>query len=207
MLVLPIKKADAFDTTKPLSTFLTKEYSTEASKYENSLTSFLRIRNNAISVSGSSGQLGFHNILRYNYHMKSIAKRLSGYESEIKFAFSWVDAFNPSKRIVTGSLHHDWACVLWNLASLESHRGTHVDRSTNEGVRAASQHFQQAAGVFSLLKSDIVPKINGVKSEELCDGFLDVLLNLNLAQAQICFYEKAVRVSEMDHYGSLCGTM
>lgn len=196
MLVLPTKKAEAVDTTKPLSAFLQKEYGSEASKYNDSLTSFQNIRNNAIFVNGSSGQLGFHNILRYNYHMKSVAKRLSGYESEMKLSFAWVDAFNPSKRSLTGSLHHDWACVLWNLASLETNRGTQVDRSSNEGIRAASVHFQQAAGVFSILKNDIVPKIQGVKSQEFSDHFLSVLLDLNLAQAQVCFYEKAVRVSE-----------
>lgn len=123
MLVLPLKKADAYDTTKPLSAFLAKEYPNEADKYTESLTAFQNVRNNAIFVNGSSGQLGFHNILRYNYHMSSISKRLSGYESEIKFGFTWVDSFQPSKRTKTGSLHHDWACVLWNLAALESSRG------------------------------------------------------------------------------------
>jgi programmed cell death 6-interacting protein len=200
MLVLPTKKADAYDTTKPLSVFLQKEYTSEAAKYAGALSSFQNIRNNAIFVNGSSGQLGFHNILRYNYHMSSISKRLSGYESEIKFAFTWVDSFQPSKRTQTGSLHHDWACVLWNLAALESNRGAHVDRSTNEGIRTASLHFQQAAGVFAILKNDIVPKIQGVKSQEFNDHFLGTLLDLNLAQAQICFYEKAVRVSMMTFF-------
>lgn len=191
--MLPAKKADAYDPTKPLSSFLQKEYPTEAQKYTDSLTSFHNIRNNAIFANSSSGQLGFHNILRYNYHMVSISKRLTGYEGEIKFAFSWADAFQPSKRCQSGSLHFDWACVLWNLASLESHRGAHLDRSTNEGVRAASVHFQQAAGVFHCLNTEIVPKIKGAKSQELNENFLNVLQYLNLAQAQICFYEKAVR--------------
>ena len=72
--------------------------------------------------------------------------------------------------------------------------GAHIDRTTNEGVKAASLHFQQAAGVFALLKTEVVPKIQGVKSQELSEHFMTILLDLNLAQAQICFYEKAVRV-------------
>ena len=134
MLVLPTKKADAYDTTKPLSTFLAKEYPNEAAKYTESLTAFQTVRNNAVFVNGSSGQLGFHNILRYNYHMSSISKRLSGYESEIKFGFAWVDSFQPSKRIQTGSLHHDWACVLWNLAALESNRGNILNKYEEQHI-------------------------------------------------------------------------
>ena len=195
MLVLPWKKADLYDTTKNLTKFLQKEYKEEAERFSHNVTAFQTVRNNAISVGPTSGQLGFHNILRYNYHMNTVTKRLSGYEREIKFSFDWTEAFHPGKRIRSGNLFHDWACVLWNLAALESSRGSHEDRSTNDGVRNASMHFQQAAGIFSFLKTDVVPKIQGVKSQELSDNFLSVMLDLHLAQAQICFYEKAVRVS------------
>ena len=96
MLVLPTKKADAYDTTKPLSTFLAKEYPNEAAKYTESLTAFQTVRNNAVFVNGSSGQLGFHNILRYNYHMSSISKRLSGMKVKLSLvSHGWI-LFNPA---------------------------------------------------------------------------------------------------------------
>jgi programmed cell death 6-interacting protein len=193
MLALPIKRSDISNVSHSLEAFLTKEYASDASKFSPDIATFQQLRNSAITASLSSDQIGLQQLLRYNYHIKNVVKRLGGYESETKFTFSWTEAFRPNNRCQSGSLYLDWASVMWNLASFESHKASLLDRATDEGVRSASLHFQQAAGIIEFIRTDLVQKISGPKSPELSDSMLRMVLSLLLGQAQVCFYEKAIR--------------
>jgi programmed cell death 6-interacting protein len=194
MLALPLKRAEPTMLSSSLQPFLQKEYSAaEASKWNQDLLSFQQYRQSAITTTIASEQIGIQHLLHYHYHLKTLTKRLACYESEIKFSFTWSEAFRPNNRVTSASLFTDWAGVLWNLAALESHKGSMIDRSTDEGIRSASLQFQSAAGTIDLIRSEITPKILGPKGAELQDLFLQMMAQLMLAQAQICFYEKAIR--------------
>ena len=193
MLALPVKRADPCNVASNLAAFIAKEYPDEVNKFQHDISTFQQIRNNAVTASISSDQLGMQHLLQYNHHIKNVSKRLCGYESETKFKFTWSDAFRPNNRCSSGSLHFDWACVLWNMASFESHKASTIDRSSDDGIRQASLHFQQAAGIVEYIRTDIAPRIQGAKSAELNDSFLRMVVGLLLAQAQVCFYEKAVK--------------
>jgi hypothetical protein len=41
----------------------------------------------------------------------------------------------------------------------ESLRGARVDRTSEEGIRAANKHFQQAAGFFEYIREHILPNL------------------------------------------------
>lgn len=193
MLALPVKRADPFNVAQSLQSFIAKEYPDESSKFSNDIATFQQIRNTAVVASISSDRLGMQQLLQYNYHVKSMTKRLTGYESETKFKFTWSDAFRPNSKCSSGSLNFDWACILWNMCAFESHRASTIDRNSDEGVRQASLSFQQAAGILEFMRLEVAPKIVGPKSAEFSDSFLRMINGLLLAQAQVCFYEKAVR--------------
>eukprot|EP00602_Paraphysomonas_sp_CaronLab_P000755 CAMPEP_0185027374 /NCGR_PEP_ID=MMETSP1103-20130426/12346_1 /TAXON_ID=36769 /ORGANISM="Paraphysomonas bandaiensis, Strain Caron Lab Isolate" /LENGTH=1041 /DNA_ID=CAMNT_0027561333 /DNA_START=105 /DNA_END=3227 /DNA_ORIENTATION=+ len=194
MLALPIKRTNQYDLSSNLIDFLKKECTDdEVNKLTQDVNTLQQLRNNICGAHATSGESGLQQLMIYHHHMKSVSKRLSGYESETKFRFTWTDAFRPSIRCVSGSLYFDWACVLWNIASLESNMGSILDRGSDEGVRAASLHYQQAAGVIEFMRTEVTPKIIGSKSPEFVENFLQMAVSLLLAQAQVCFYEKAVR--------------
>lgn len=67
------------------------------------------------------------------------------------------------------------------------------NRSTSEGLKAACNYFCQAAGVISHLKSDIIPELRTVPPEDMDTMTLESLQQLLLAQAQECFWSKAVK--------------
>ena len=151
----------------------------------------------AIEASDLTTQL----VMRYHHHMSSISPRFDGYESDIKITFRWFDAFRPRMQAVCYSFYFDWGNVLWNYAAFESLKAARIDRSTDEGIRIAHKSFQQAAGVLDFIKDNIMAHVKVSPVPYTCGGTLPQLTTsglvfgreLMLAQAQLCFYEKAVR--------------
>lgn len=45
------------------------------------------------------------------------------------------------------------ACVLFNMAAIESFLGVRTDRATPDGTKAAAKHMARAAGIFQFLKA------------------------------------------------------
>lgn len=193
MLALPLKRGEPTNLSPSLVTFLTKEYPADHTKFTSDINLWQQYRQSAISTTIASDQIGIQHLLHYHYHLKTLTKRLNSYESELKLNFTWSDAFRPNTRTTSGSLYTDWGGVLWNLAALYTHKGSIIDRTNDEGIRNASIQFQNAAGVIEFIRTDILPKILGPRSAELQELFLRMIIHLLLAQAQICFYEKAIR--------------
>ncbi|KAH8057421.1 hypothetical protein JL720_14144 [Aureococcus anophagefferens] len=105
-----------------------------------------------------------------------------------------------------GSLRLERGATLYNLACCESFAGAAVDRSGERGVKQACRHFLKAAGLFEYLRRS--SRAAGRRAAaaawgclvldgddvvvDLSVGALDFCEHLMLAQAQACFYEKAI---------------
>ena len=91
------------------------------------------------------------------------------------------------------------ACFLWNLAALHSELGSRIDRSTEVGIKAANKHFQLAAGALEAIGTVCMPHLPSLLGTSTsAGGPISVLairmgVQLMLGQAQLCFYEKAVK--------------
>lgn len=67
------------------------------------------------------------------------------------------------------------------------------NRATTDGLKAAASNFCFAAGVISYLKTDIIPELRSSPPEDMDTLTLESLEALVLAQAQECFWQKAVK--------------
>lgn len=67
------------------------------------------------------------------------------------------------------------------------------NRGTSEGLKTACNYFCLAAGVISYLKTDIVPEMRSTPPEDMDNMTLESLEQLLLAEAQECFWQKAVK--------------
>eukprot|EP01036_Dinobryon_divergens_P023391 gene23391-31732_t len=141
-------------------------------------------------------------LLKYCLTLRSVMIRLRDYEGDLatgfKDNFHWKDAFVLSRHCQAATFYLDIACCYWNLGAIESLRGARVDRTTEEGIRAANKHFQQAAGFFEHIREHILPNLRskisvGAMMPCLSEDCLNMARQLMLAQAQLCFYEKAVK--------------
>jgi len=101
--------------------------------------------------------------------------------------------YNIERPISQNNLKFELANVLYNLAALYSQLATASNRGTTEGLRSAANYFCMSAGVISHLKSEIIPELRTAPPEDMDDSTLECLLQLLLAQAQECFWQKAVK--------------
>ena len=189
MLGLPYNRSDSISNLEEL---LKKFLISKGINDTNDIITLKQARETAIS-SIEPCEAHMQNLLRYHCILKSITSRLEEYDTEIHLNFSCSDGFLPKKKLSSHSFYFEWANTLWNMAANESTRGARADRSTEEGIRIASRHFQQAAGILSYLKNDIAPNIRGGGLTGHSDEGLYMTIQLMLAQAQLCFYEKAIR--------------
>ena len=110
--------------------------------------------------------------------------------------FTWSDSFRPRIKAKGSSVRFERACVLFNYAANQSLLARDTDRSTPEGQKLAVTLYQQAAGVFILLRDQLLPQCVAAGDSmgtDLSDGAVSMCASLMLAQAQALFYEKAVR--------------
>jgi programmed cell death 6-interacting protein len=67
------------------------------------------------------------------------------------------------------------------------------NRATSEGLKSAAANFCFSAGVLSYLKTDVVPELRSNPPEDMDTLTLESVELLMLAQAQECFWQKAVK--------------
>lgn len=203
MLAIPLVKCDQSNlSTNSLKTFLNSHNSNKTNpnndlSIDDSIALLCTIRADAISIPNESvidSTFEQQKIIRYSYILKSLCARLNDYESELGLTFGWKDAFNANKKAISNSLYLEFACCLWNLGSIESLKGAKVDRSSEDGIRTANKHFQLAAGYFEYIKDIVLPNLKSTSLLPcLSIDCLNMTRSVMLAQAQLCFYEKAVK--------------
>ena len=172
----------------------------------NDITILENYRNLAVNVVDPS-EMGQHHLLNYCHHVKNCVNRFNGLEN-LKLSFTWNDAFGINLKVTSNSLYLDYICCLWNLASFESLMGAKGDRSTDDGIRIANKHFQQSAGYLEYLRTHLLQYTSLIDNADknlptITDDGLTMAKNLMLAQAQLCFYEKAVKDKKVGNMKSV----
>lgn len=88
--------------------------------------------------------------------------------------------------------------MLYNLAALYSQLAGQSPKTTPQGQKAACNYYCAAAGVLKYLKEEIIPELRSTPPEDMDAMTLECLEQLMLAQAQECFWMKAVDDNNKD---------
>ncbi|MCO5573493.1 hypothetical protein L7F22_027264 [Adiantum nelumboides] len=115
-------------------------------------------------------------------------------------AKSYAKTTTSSSIIAHPSLHYERAALLFSLASLYSTLGAQESRSEGESIRRAISFFQSSAGVLQYIIDELVPLLRPLftgrnarfSDPDLQPAMLACLRDAMLAQAQECFWQKAV---------------
>ncbi|KAI4243514.1 MAG: hypothetical protein LQ352_007016 [Teloschistes flavicans] len=91
------------------------------------------------------------------------------------------------------NLRFELANILFNLAALYTQLAVSLNRSTSDGLKSACNYFCHAAGVVAHLKDTIIPDLRTTPPEDMDTMTLESIQQLLLAQAQECFWSKAVK--------------
>lgn len=193
MLAVPFKRACRVDIAKPLKSYLKHECSsTEVEDNQENLKVLQQLRIDAAAVVHAT-DVGLEVLEKYYHQLCSLDKRFPVSESQIKIGFTWYDCLKPAKKHALYSISYEVACVLFNMAASHSHLGVGKDRSSTDGLKASAMHFKTSAGVYKHLRETVVTGLVGRLPLDLSTHALNMFEQLMLAQAQSCFYEKAVR--------------
>ncbi len=76
--------------------------------------------------------------------------------------------------------------ILYNVGALYTQIGARQDRTTAEGIATAEENFLKAAGTFHYLRENF----SNAPSMDMQTPTLEMLVQLMLAQAQECVFEK-----------------
>jgi programmed cell death 6-interacting protein len=106
--------------------------------------------------------------------------------------FAWSDTLRSG---AAPSTQYSWAyekaCVLFQLAAVETLLTTNVDRSTQEGIETVKTGLVAAAGLLLHLRDGPASQLVGAIPLDLRPDGLTLYINLLLAEAQVCYYEAA----------------
>eukprot|EP00962_Isochrysis_galbana_P046884 scaffold18987_cov109-Isochrysis_galbana.AAC.25 len=197
MLALPFKNPDkAVDWPGALDKYVRRTYSKrQAEAHSAQFASVAETRRVAVSQQPNKNTAEDIRQALVRYHRLLVALEGRFDMSQLRLTFVWRDAFKPSVKQGEADSRFERGAVLFNLAAVLSFEATVQKRSEADGIKLACQHFQLAAGLLhqlGQLVSDAPWAGEAASSGDLCFHSVDAMKTLMLAQAQRCFYEKAV---------------
>lgn len=194
MLAVPLKETKGVDWSGPLRSYISSNYSPEElDKHAGSIQRLSTTRERVANAAGAADS-SVDAMESYLTMLGDVEPRFPLGEGGLKLTFVWYDALRPQKKMSMSQLEFERASVLFNLGSVLSHQGMVQDRSDVGGLKKACVFFQRAAGIYHYLRDEVVGhRLLGPTLSDMSPEGLDMLCNLMLAQAQACFYEKAIR--------------
>jgi programmed cell death 6-interacting protein len=203
VIAVPLKEPCDTGIVRPLN----KYFSTSCGKadktkhYREVTKQFNKLRNDAIFRfhEKCESSLG----TAYNYYDQLCALEEKVQSSEVRIPFKWKCAFK--KRSILGgcisqtvrSIAYEKACVLFNIAALQSSVAAVQSTESEDGLKLAAKMFQQAAGVFRHLEEKFKLAMHG-PTPDLNPETLEALSALMLAQGQEILVQKAIHDKAKD---------
>eukprot|EP00164_Ancoracysta_twista_P001324 GFYU01001728.1.p1 GENE.GFYU01001728.1~~GFYU01001728.1.p1 ORF type:complete len:736 (-),score=202.72 GFYU01001728.1:100-2307(-) len=195
MLSLELKRAGDADMTKSMLKYIEKNYTKDEKKaHETHVKSVDDLRKRVMNVKNSDQRdtAALNLFVKYYDQLCAVEKHFPISEAVCKVQFKWHDSFKGSKKASQCNIHFEKASVLHNIAAVYTALGSEQDRSTGEGLKTACHHFQTAAGVFRYLQDHLSKHLLQPITTDLTKESFNMLELFFLAQAQQCFFEKAV---------------
>ncbi|KAL3427727.1 BRO1-like domain-containing protein [Phlyctema vagabunda] len=194
ILFLPFRKTNNIALSAAIKQHISSKYDQHPDMFRQDLEVVDALRRDAVNVKEphTSG------IKKISAYAGQLAWMGGKFPIDIGADFTWYPAlgYNTERPMSQNNLKFELSNVLYNLAALYSQLAMSSNRSTTEGLRSACNYFCLAAGVISHLKTEIIPELRSTPAEDMDPTTLESLQFLLLAQAQECFWQKAV----MDGY-------
>ncbi|PYI10339.1 BRO1-domain-containing protein [Aspergillus sclerotiicarbonarius CBS 121057] len=191
ILQIPFRRSHSVSLSNAITQYISSKYDQRPDMFAEDLLIIDRLRTEAINVQEPHVS-GISRLVTYAAQLKWLGGK---FPVDVGVEFPWFPAFgfNTSRPISQNNLRFELANVMFNLAGLYSQLAFFVNRTTSDGLKQACNYFCQAAGVLRHLRSDILPDLRTSPPEDMDDMTLQSLEQLLLAQAQECFWQKAVK--------------
>ncbi|TPX67068.1 hypothetical protein SpCBS45565_g04044 [Spizellomyces sp. 'palustris'] len=191
MLPVEFKRTERLSLAPPIKNYIATSYAEDPDVYIDDFRNLEALRGDIVVP--DVHLVSLNKLLRYYGQLLYLGSKFPIDEQHIKICFSWYNSIGKeSKKSVSSfSLNFEKACVLFNIGAMYSQLGASENRSTAEGLKRAAMFFQQSAGAFQTLQQHLTDWTLP-SSADLNATTLTTLTNFMLAQAQECFWYKAV---------------
>lgn len=196
ILQLPFARTHPVQLSAALKQYISSKYDQHPDMFADDLREIDELRADAVNVHEPHVS-GIKRLSAYAAHLRWIGGK---FPIDIGVDFPWYPAlgFNVNQAILQNNLRFELANILFNLAALYSQLAFATNRTTSEGLKKAAGYGIAAAGTLLFLRTEVIPDMRSTPPDNLDDATLQSLEQLCLAQAQECFWQKAVKDSLKD---------
>lgn len=183
MIPLGLKETKEIDFSESFKDFILEHYSEDGNDYENEISEFMNMRQAMRTPHRDNS--GISLLFQYYNQLYFVERRFFPPDRSLGIYFEWYDSLTgvPScQRTVA----FEKACVLFNMAAIYTQMGAKQDRLTSKGLDQAVDNFLRAAGTFTYIQENFT----NAPSMDLAPHMMDMLIQLMLAQARECLFEK-----------------
>ncbi|XP_033210682.1 rhophilin-2 isoform X3 [Belonocnema kinseyi] len=183
MIPLGLKETKDIDFRDPFKDFILEHYSEDGGNYEEAIAELMETRQATRTPTRDAAGIAL--LLRYYNQLYFIERRFFPPDRSLGIYFEWFDSLTgvPScQRTVA----FEKASILFNAGALYTQLGAKQDRRTARGLDQAVDAFLRAAGTFRYIHENFT----NAPSMDLGPDMLDMLVQLMLAQARECLFEK-----------------
>ena len=191
ILELPFRKTHPVELKAAITSYISKHYDQSPAQFSEDLQAIDALRDDAIHVLEPHVS-GIARLQRYAAQLQYLSGK---FPIDIGVEFPWYPSigYNVGKAVLQNNIRFELANILFNLVALYTQLAFAGNRTTPEGLKQAAQYGQSAAGVLKYLRDDILPDMRGSPPEDMDTATLESLEQMCLAQAQECFWQKAVK--------------
>ncbi|QSS63780.1 pH-response regulator protein palA/RIM20 [Histoplasma capsulatum] len=191
ILLIPLRRSHPISLSTAMKQYISNKYDQRPEMFAEDLLIIDRLRMDAINVQEPHIS-GISRLVTYAAQLKWLGGK---FPIDVGVEFSWYPAlgFNTSRPISQNNLRFELANILFNLAALYSQLAASLNSTNPDNLKTACKYLCNAAGVLVHLRTDILPDLRSSRPEDMDEMTLRSLEELLLAQAQECFWQKAVK--------------
>ncbi|QIW97461.1 hypothetical protein AMS68_002979 [Peltaster fructicola] len=191
ILAIPFRRTHNLFLSEAISKYISSKYDQSPEVFARDLEEIDALRKDAVTA------LEPHNsgITKLQAYAAQLVWMTGKFPLDIGVDFIWYPAlgYHTTQARAENNIRFELANVVFNLASMYSQIALASNRTTSDGLKSAANNFCAAAGTVRYLRETITPELTTNLPEDLDAVTLQSLECLMLAQAQECFWLKAVK--------------
>ncbi|XP_014663777.1 PREDICTED: rhophilin-1-like [Priapulus caudatus] len=191
MVPLALKETQTVDFTQALNDLIRDHYHEEPESYEEQINELNEIRQAVRTPMKNSHGIGL--LFEYYNLLYFIEQRFYSDELGLRLLFNWYDSLTGAPASQK-SLAFEKGCLMFNIAAIYSQIAAKQNLCCTEGLEAAVDNFQRAAGALKYLRENF----SFAPSSDMKADTLDMLIPIMLAQAnECCFLKQTLGIEQV----------
>nr|POE75749.1 ph-response regulator protein pala/rim20 [Quercus suber] len=191
ILNIPFRRTHSLSLAHAIRTYISTKYDQHPDTFTRDFEVIDQLRNDAVNAlePHSSG------VGKIHAYIAQLVWMGGKFPVDLGADFTWYPSigYQQGRGHTENNIRFELANVAFNLAAMYSQLAFASNRATTDGLKNAAANFCFAAGVLKHLQLEIIPDLR-ISSPEAMDTLtLESLQALMLAQAQECFWQKAVK--------------